>query len=84
MAAEFRTDVIMIDGVWRNADDGQTFDVINPATEETIAAVAYGGGSECRQAIDSAAAALPSWMKRTAWDRAEAELREVDRQRRHH
>lgn len=70
MSENFTTDALLIDGQWRPADDGGTCDVINPATEETIASVAYGGRNECRQAIQAADKALPQWMKRNAWDRA--------------
>ena len=32
-----------IDGKWCNSDSGRTLAVTNPATEETIAEIAYGG-----------------------------------------
>ena len=38
-----------IDGKWTAADSGRTLGVINPATEETIANVAYGGRAETRR-----------------------------------
>src|SRR5438045_3345987 len=59
-----------IDGKWVAADSGRTLDVINPATEETIAPVAYGGRAETKRALEAAHRALPSWMKATAYDRA--------------
>jgi succinate-semialdehyde dehydrogenase / glutarate-semialdehyde dehydrogenase len=59
-----------IDGKWCDADDGRTLTVINPATEEGVADVAYGGRKETRRALEAAAKALPGWMKLTAWDRA--------------
>src|SRR5437899_12417679 len=59
-----------IDGKWVGADSGRTLAVINPATEETLAEVAYGGRAETRRALDAAARAMPAWMKLTAWDRA--------------
>ena len=58
-----------IDGRWCDADNGRTLGVINPATEEIIAPVAYGGRAETKRAVDAAAKALPGWMKLTAWDR---------------
>ncbi len=60
---------MFINGQWRDAADGRTLDVINPATEETLTPVAYGGRVEARQALEAAAAALPAWRKQTAWDR---------------
>jgi succinate-semialdehyde dehydrogenase/glutarate-semialdehyde dehydrogenase len=59
-----------IDGKWVAADSGRTLDVINPATEETIAPVAYGGRAETKRAIEAAHRALPAWMKATPYDRA--------------
>ncbi len=59
-----------IDGTWCEADGGGTLGVVNPATEEVIAEVAYGGRAEARRALESAHRALPGWMKLTAWDRA--------------
>jgi succinate-semialdehyde dehydrogenase/glutarate-semialdehyde dehydrogenase len=59
-----------IDGKWLAADSGRTLGVINPATEEVIAEIAYGGRDEVRRAIEAAHRALASWMKLTAWDRA--------------
>src|SRR5205823_14980028 len=44
--------------------------VINPATEETLADVAYGGRAETKRALEAAQRALPGWMKQTAWERA--------------
>src|SRR5262245_60134470 len=59
-----------IDGKWCAADSGQTLGVINPATEEVIEDVAYGGRAETRRALEAAGRAMPGWMKLTAWDRA--------------
>jgi succinate-semialdehyde dehydrogenase/glutarate-semialdehyde dehydrogenase len=61
---------LYIDGKWCDADNGRTLGVINPATEEVIAEVAYGGRAETRRAIEAAGRAMPGWMKLTAWDRA--------------
>src|SRR3954451_24804926 len=60
-----------IDGKWCAADDGRTLGVINPATEEVICEVAYGGRADARRALEAAARAMPAWMKLTAWDRAQ-------------
>src|SRR5437867_2049598 len=59
-----------IDGKWCDADDGRTLGVINPATEEVLSEVAYGGRKETRRAVEAAAKAMPGWMKLTPWDRA--------------
>jgi succinate-semialdehyde dehydrogenase/glutarate-semialdehyde dehydrogenase len=59
-----------IDGKWCEADNRRTVGVINPATEEVIEEVAYGGRAETRRAVEAAHRAMPSWMKQSAWDRA--------------
>src|SRR5436305_1606667 len=38
---------MLIDGKWCEAENGQTLGVTNPATEETIRDVAYGGRKDC-------------------------------------
>lgn len=58
-----------INGEWVSASNGNTWDVINPATEETIATVPFGNGDDCRQAIDAAAAAFPEWSSQTPYQR---------------
>jgi succinate-semialdehyde dehydrogenase/glutarate-semialdehyde dehydrogenase len=65
------TNFLLIDGQWCAADDGRTYDVINPATEDTVASVAYGGRAETRRALEAAARAMPEWGERNAWGRAE-------------
>ena len=61
---------LFINGEWVNSSSGKTLAVENPATEETIADVAFGTRDDCRRAIESAAEAMKSWMKLTAYDRA--------------
>jgi acyl-CoA reductase-like NAD-dependent aldehyde dehydrogenase len=59
----------LIGGEWRNAANGKTWDVLNPATEEVIRSVPFGAGEDCRLAIEAAANALPAWSKKTAYER---------------
>src|SRR5713101_1585127 len=59
-----------IDGKWCAADSGKTLGVINPATEEVLEEIAYGGRAETRRALEAAQRAMQTWMKATAWDRA--------------
>lgn len=61
---------LFIDGQWCAASAGATLDVINPATEAVIATVAYGDRADGRRAFNAAAAALPDWSRRTAYERA--------------
>ena len=50
-----------INGQWIEAEDGATFDVVNPATREVVARVANGGIAETRRALDAAHAAFKEW-----------------------
>jgi succinate-semialdehyde dehydrogenase/glutarate-semialdehyde dehydrogenase len=59
-----------IDGKWTEAIGGGTVDVLNPATEEVLAEVAYGSRDDVRRAIQCARRALPSWTKLSSWERA--------------
>ena len=52
----FRCD-LFVDGAWTEAGDGARFDVVDPATGDTIAAVASATRDDTRRAIDAAAAA---------------------------
>src|SRR5438128_4173880 len=61
---------MFIDGKWCEADNRRTVGVINPATEEVIEEVAYGGRAETRRALEAAHRAMPAWMKQSAWERA--------------
>src|SRR6516165_7605528 len=61
---------MFIDGKWCDADNGKTVGVINPATEEVLVEMAYGGRAEVRRALAAARKAMLGWMKQTAWDRA--------------
>jgi succinate-semialdehyde dehydrogenase/glutarate-semialdehyde dehydrogenase len=52
------------------SDSGQTFEVIDPATGDSIADVPRMGTAETRRAIERAEAALPAWRSLLAKDRA--------------
>ena len=69
---------MFIDGKWCDADSGKTLGVINPATEEVIAEVAYGGRADAKRAVEAAAKAMPAWMKLTAYDRAKVLKKTAD------
>ncbi|MFV3413962.1 NADP-dependent succinate-semialdehyde dehydrogenase [Pseudomonas nitroreducens] len=59
-----------IDGSWVDADNGQTINVNNPATNEIIGTVPKMGADETRRAIEAADKALPAWRALTAKERA--------------
>ena len=58
-----------IGGEWVDADSGETFDVVDPATGEVVAAVADVGAAETSRAIDAAEAAQSEWAALTAKQR---------------
>jgi len=68
-ATEFPTRMY-IDGQWRDALDGRTLAVINPADESVVAEVAYGGRADADAAIEAAAKAMPGWRALSVYDRA--------------
>jgi succinate-semialdehyde dehydrogenase/glutarate-semialdehyde dehydrogenase len=68
-ATKFETR-LYIDGKWVAADSGRTLGVINPATEEVIAEVAYGGRAETHRAVAAAHKAMQDWSRRTPYERA--------------
>jgi len=61
-----------IDGRWLAAESGATFDVLNPATEETIATVPDAGREEMRRAIEAARRAFDDgpWPRTSPRDRS--------------
>jgi succinate-semialdehyde dehydrogenase/glutarate-semialdehyde dehydrogenase len=59
-----------VDGTWVEADDGRTFDVVDPANGETLARVPRLGAAETKRAIAAAEDALPAWKTGLARDRA--------------
>ncbi len=62
---------MFIDGKWIDAQDGKTFDVLNPATGEVIAKVPDGTSKEVCLAIESAGNAFPAWSSLTAYQRSQ-------------
>ncbi len=67
-----------VDGTWVDADSGETFPVLNPATGEVVAEVPRMGAAETRRALAAAERALPEWKARTAKDRARVLRRLAD------
>lgn len=62
---------LYIDGAWRDASDGATFEVFNPASEEVIASVASATEEDAAAALDAADAAFADWAARSPRERAE-------------
>jgi len=63
--------LLLIGGAWREASDGGTFDVHDPATGTRLTAVASATQADARAAIDAAAAAQDDWARRPPRYRAD-------------
>lgn len=57
---------LLIDGDWSDADNGDRFTTLNPATEEVIAEVADAGIEDAMHAIRSAGIAQAAWAQTPA------------------
>lgn len=66
----FRTQ-LYINGTWRDASDGATFDVLNPANETVLASVANGTVDDALACLGAAEAAFADWRARTPRQRGE-------------
>jgi succinate-semialdehyde dehydrogenase/glutarate-semialdehyde dehydrogenase len=62
---------LWIGGQWRKASDGKRFDVIDPATENTVASVASATVDDAKAAVDAASAAFPAWAAKKPRERGE-------------
>ncbi|WP_409147811.1 NAD-dependent succinate-semialdehyde dehydrogenase [Pseudoxanthobacter sp. M-2] len=62
---------LYIGGQWRDASDGASFAVENPATGETLATVASGTVEDAIAAVDAAQAAFADWAGRSPRERGE-------------
>ncbi|HVM57840.1 MAG TPA: gamma-aminobutyraldehyde dehydrogenase [Gaiellaceae bacterium] len=60
-----------VGGEWVDAASGQTMEVINPATGETIAEVPSCGAEDVDRAVEAAKKALPEWLDATPKERSE-------------
>ena len=62
---------LLIDGKWRPAAGGTTFEVEDPSTGNTIAEVANGDSADALEALAAAQAALPGWAATPPRERGE-------------
>ena len=59
-----------IDGKWQSSDSGETYEVINPATEEVIGNPSKANKDDIDKALKSAEKGLEIWKNTSPWDRA--------------
>ena len=67
-----------VGGEWVDAVEGETQEVLNPATGETIAEVPRGSQADVDRAVEAAKRALPEWRETTPQERSELLLRLAD------
>jgi succinate-semialdehyde dehydrogenase/glutarate-semialdehyde dehydrogenase len=65
-----RREQCYVNGRWCEAANGETIDVVNPATGAKLGSIPNAGQAETARAIAAAEAAWPAWRARTAKDRA--------------
>ena len=59
-----------IDGKWQQAEKKETYDVINPATEEVIGKASKASSIEVQKALKSAEKGLEIWKNTAPWQRS--------------
>jgi len=63
-------DMIFVDNEWSQSAGQEWIDVVNPATEETIARVIRGTSADVDRAVKAAAKAFPAWSQTSVEERA--------------
>ena len=69
---------LFIDGKWRDASDGKTFDVYNPANGEFMTKCAAASKVDVDDAVKAAWKAFPAWKKTSTAERAAILLKIAD------
>jgi aminobutyraldehyde dehydrogenase len=67
-----------VGGEWVDAVEGETMEIVNPATGEAIAEVPRGSEQDVERAVQAAQKALPDWLEKTPKDRMELLLALAD------
>src|SRR3954463_5152952 len=61
---------MLIGGEWRAASAHEEIEVVNPATEETVASVPAGSADDVELAVATAKRAFPEWSRTDVEQRA--------------
>ena len=59
-----------IEGKWQKSASGETYDVINPATEEILGKASKANSEDIQKALKSAKKGLKIWRDTSPWERA--------------
>ena len=72
-----------IDGKWQKSASGETYDVLNPATEELIGKASKANSEDIQKALKSAEKGLKIWRSTSPWERSKIirKISELMRQR---
>lgn len=62
---------ILIGGQWVAAEDGSSFETVNPYTQKPICSISKGKAADVDRAVTAARDAFPSWRKTTCARRGE-------------
>jgi succinate-semialdehyde dehydrogenase/glutarate-semialdehyde dehydrogenase len=68
---ELTRHAMFIDGEWRFAADGATYDVLNPATEEIVATAPVATAADIDHALEAADKGWKVWRAASPWDRCD-------------
>ena len=69
-STQTKTHSMFVDGEWRPAASGETFEATSPATGASLGTVPQGDRGDAQGAIDAANRAFEGWSRLTAFDRA--------------
>ncbi|NOZ48876.1 MAG: NAD-dependent succinate-semialdehyde dehydrogenase [Chloroflexi bacterium] len=61
---------LLINGLWKESESGETFDVVNPANMDVVARCAKAGQEETVQALEAAQKAFETWRFTPARERS--------------
>ena len=61
-----------IDGKWQKSASGETYDVINPATEELLGKASKANNSDVQRALKSAEKGLEIWRNTSPWGKSKS------------
>ena len=59
-----------IDGKWQQSSSGETYEVLNPATEEVLGKASKASNEDIEKALKSAEKGLEIWKNTSPWERS--------------
>jgi acyl-CoA reductase-like NAD-dependent aldehyde dehydrogenase len=68
----------LINGNWTDASNGNTWQLIDPGSEDLIQDVPFGNATDAKAAINAASAAFEAWSQKTPYERSEVLLKAAE------